>query len=179
MTQLLQKKSTYAFLSHMCKYIGVGLISGSIVHAGTLGGNYIKYLVLILLGILLFIIGNILEHNISSLRELLPYIGVSTILSIGTGMVSGGTQHYLDGPAVAAVLFPAGFILAYIAFIYRDYKSEWTLRRISTSIIVALLLYAVLAHIAIRLSIAQRLRIHNDVDNTHIPLQADGHRHRH
>jgi len=52
------------------------------VHAGTLGGNVTRYVVLILLGVILFVTGNILEHGVSSLKQMIPYIWLSTILSI-------------------------------------------------------------------------------------------------
>jgi hypothetical protein len=147
-TKIITTSSTKQFSAHMCKYLGVGLISGSIVHAGTLGGDYAKYVVLIILGIALFIIGNLLEHGISSLKELLPYIAISTVLSIGTGMVSGGTQHYLDGPNVAAILFPLGFFLAYLAFIYRDFKNELSTKKIATVAIISVLLFIILTYVA-------------------------------
>lgn len=140
--------STSAFVSHMCKYIGVGLISGSIVHAGTLGGDYLKYVVLIMLGAALFIIGNILEHGKQNLAQMLPYIAISTILSIGTGMVSGGTQHYLDGPKIAAILFPLGFLVAYLSFVYRDYKQEFTAKKVLLITVISLVLFGILSFVA-------------------------------
>ncbi len=143
-----QMNSTKSFVSHMFKYLGVGLISGSIVHAGTLGGNITKYIILIILGVILFVIGNILEHGISSLKQLIPYIWFSTILSIGTGMVSGATQHYLDGPFVAAILLPLGVFLGYLSFIYRDYRNEFTFKRFLKITIVGLILFVALFYIA-------------------------------
>ncbi len=161
----------------MCKYLGVGLISGSIIHAGTLGGDYLKYIVLIILGILVFVIGNVLEHGLSSLKQLLPYIGVSTVLSIGTGMVSGGTQHYLDGPKIAAILFPLGLFLAYLSFIYRDYKKEFTLKTFLKITIISIILFFVLSFIADKLA-SRNINTESNSTNE-IPVQSDGHRHIH
>lgn len=169
--------STPAFASHMCKYIGVGLISGSIVHAGTLGGNSMQYIVLIALGVVLFIIGNLLEHGFSSIRELLPYIALSTALSIGTGMVSGGTQHYLDGPLVAAILFPVGFFLAYLSFIYRDFKKEFTFKRITFVIITSILLFLALSYIAKQLPQGGAHSHTSDETLKKVPSESDVHNH--
>lgn len=176
-----QTTPNLSFTAHMCNYLGVGLISGSIVHAGTLGGDNLKYVVLIITGIILFIIGNILEHGLSSLKQLLPYLGISTILSIGTGMVSGGTQHYLDGPTVAAILFPVGFFLAYLSFIYRDYPAVFTFKRVLYVLILSLFLFLVLLYISKQLpkNTEHSHTQENSIQHELPPLQADGHTHYH
>lgn len=170
-----QHNSTKTFLIHITKYLGVGLISGSIVHAGTLGGDYMKYIVLIIMGIILFVAGNVLEHGMQSIQQMIPYIGISTVLSIGTGMVSGGTQHYLDGPMIAAVLLPLGFFLGYLALVYRDFKNEFTLRRGLIILGVSIVLYGALYGIGTLLTKNDPYIAQDDT----IPLQADGHRHIH
>lgn len=119
-----------AYLSHILRYVGVGLISGSVVHAGTLGGDSLKYIVLILLGVIAFVVGTILEERKKTDRSLLKYVLISVILSLGVGMVSGGAQHYLDGPVYASFLVPIGLGVGYLAFLFRDYKSEVTSKRI-------------------------------------------------
>ena len=50
-TLITMEKPEYSYVSHILRYVGVGLVSGSIVHAGTLGGDSLKYIVLILMGI--------------------------------------------------------------------------------------------------------------------------------
>lgn len=170
-----QHNSTKTFLIHITKYLGIGLISGSIVHAGTLGGDYVKYIILIITGILLFVIGNVLEHGMQSIQQMIPYIGISTVLSIGTGMVSGGTQHYLDGPMIAAVLLPLGFFLAYLALIYRDFKHELTIHRAVIVFALSVLLYGGLYGIGKILTKGQVISV---LDTT-TPIQSDGHRHVH
>lgn len=137
-----------AFLSHILRYVGVGLISGSVVHAGTLGGGSIQYVVLILLGVIAFVIGTILEERKKIEKSLFKYVLISVILSLGVGMVSGGTQHYLDGPVYASFLIPFGLLVGYIAFILRDYKSKVTLKRIMGIVFFAAILFGVLYGIA-------------------------------
>ncbi len=119
-----------AFISHILRYVGVGLISGSVVHAGTLGGGSTRYIVLILLGVIAFVVGTILEERKKSDTSLATYVLISVVLSLGVGMVSGGTQHYLDGPVYASFLIPLGLGVGYLAFMYRDYKTKMSLKRI-------------------------------------------------
>lgn len=126
----MEQSAEHAFLSHILRYVGVGLISGSVVHAGTLGGSSLHYTVLIVLGVIAFVGGTVLEERKKQERSLLKYILISVILSLGVGMVSGGTQHYLDGPVYASFLIPIGLGVGYLAFIFRDYKSKVTLQRI-------------------------------------------------
>ena len=134
-----------SFLSHMLRYCGVGLISGSIVHAGTLGGSVFKYVILIICGMIAFAIGNLIEHKNVQNKELLIFIAISTVVSIGTGMVSGGVQHYLDNPIFGAGIITLGLIISYISFTYRDFKNTFSIKYTFLvtliSIIVGLVLY--------------------------------------
>ena len=81
------------------------------MHAGTLGGSWFKYLVLIACGAAMFGAGVWWEHVDQPQTDLAAYIALSVAVSIGTGMVSGATQHYLDGPYVAALLLPSGLVM--------------------------------------------------------------------
>lgn len=150
-----------AYVSHILRYVGVGLISGSIVHMGTLGGGSTRYVVLIVMGIVAFITGTLLEKR-ESQNSLTAFIVVSVIMSIGVGMVSGGTQHYLDGPIYAAFLIPIGVVVGYFAFLFRDYKSEITTKRIVFMVVIAVGLTAVLYFIAKRIPTSED---HHSVGN--------------
>lgn len=136
-----------AYISHLLRYVGVGLISGSIVHIGTLGGGYTRYVILITMGVAAFIIGTLLEKR-NSESSLTAFIAISVIMSIGVGMVSGGTQHYIDGPIYAAFLIPIGMAVGYFTFLFRDYKSEITTKRILVMLFSAIGLIAILYFIA-------------------------------
>jgi len=140
-----------AFASHMLRYVGVGLISGSIVHAGTLGGDAFNYIVLITAGIICFTIGNLVEYRNEKTVTLLRYIGISVIVSIGTGMVSGATQHYLDGPIFASMLLSLGLLLAYVSFVYRDFKGDLSVKKVLIAILLSFVLWFILSTIAHRL----------------------------
>lgn len=133
-----------AYVTHLLRYVGVGLISGSIVHASTLGGGWLKYIVLITAGAAMFAAGVWLEHRHDQRQDLKLYTALSVAVSIGTGMVSGATQHYLDGPRMASVLLPGGVLLGYLAFAYRDHRSDLTMRRIVSLVCLVLVLVAAL-----------------------------------
>lgn len=140
--------STDAFVSYTSKYVGVGILSGSMVHAATLSGDLTRYIILFIIGVAIFVVGNIIEYERMTFRKLLSYIGISTILSIGVGMVSGGAQHYLDNPPVAAVLFPVGLLLAYIMFMLQDFRNELNTKKIVTITIMSAVIFAALFGIA-------------------------------
>lgn len=126
-----------AFTTHLLRYVGIGLISGSIVHATTLGHDLWRTISFISLGILLFLTGLYLEHRGQFGRHLASYIVLSILVSLGTGMVSGSTQHYLDGPQSGALLFSIGGWMTYIALLYRDHKEALTKKSITLSFLIA------------------------------------------
>ncbi len=144
----MEQSVEHAFVSHILRYVGVGLISGSVVHAGTLGGDSTKYVVLILLGVVAFIVGTILEERKKINTPLAQYVLISVILSLGVAMVSGGTQHYLDGPVYASFLIPIGLGVGYLAFLVRDYQSKIAFKRIAGISIFVAALFGILYGIA-------------------------------
>lgn len=132
--------SERSFASHILRYVGVGLISGSIVHAGTLGGESLRYIVLIILGIIAFALGTYLENENKLGGKVVVFILISTLVSIGTGMVSGGAQHYLDGPVYAAALIPLGLLIAYITYLYRDFRPKLSAKKVIVAVVLTSLL---------------------------------------
>lgn len=138
------------FASHILRYVGIGLISGSIVHAGTLGGAGLKYIFLVLLGVTGFILGVHLEKR-GGFKETYGYIFITVIISIGTGMVSGATQHFLDGPVYASTLLSLGLMTGYLAFIYRDFKEKLTGKKITETLVIVFSLWLLLYLISINL----------------------------
>lgn len=137
-----------SFSAHMAQYIGVGLISGSVVHAGTLGGSSVKYGVLIGLGMLIYCLKFLIEARFRVDRQLARFLGVSALVSLGTGMVSGSTQHFLDGPRAGAVLASVGVVVAYLFFCLREDRRSLTWRSVGGALIVGLALFGVLWGVA-------------------------------
>ena len=50
-----------AFLTYIAKYLGIALIAGSVVHIGTLQNGVTRYVVLIIIGLILTILGGLKE----------------------------------------------------------------------------------------------------------------------
>lgn len=145
----------HSYISHILRYVGVGLVSGSIVHAGTLGGGSLKYIVLILMGVIAFTIGTLMETKRKVDRNLVFFILISVVVSIGTGMVSGGTQHYLDNPLFAAAILPIGLFIGYVAFLVRDFKEKVSTKRIVIALVGALIFWGGLYFIAHRIPVLE------------------------
>lgn len=147
----MKKNLRDAFITHLCTYLGIALVSGSIVHAGTLGGGTAKYIVLIGVGVMLTVVGNYLEHRKAHRDVQLSFIAFAIMLSFGTGMLSGGIQHYLDNPAYSAVLLSLGLIVAFVALAYKDFAKEVTATAIAivagVSVVLFVALYVVVPEI--------------------------------
>lgn len=152
-----------AFISHLFRYVGVGLISGSIVHMGTLGGGYTRYAILISLGVVIFTIGTLLEKR-EAVSSLTAFLSVSVIMSIGVGMVSGGTQHYIDGPIYAAFLIPLGVIIGYCAFLVRDHRKEVTIKRLASILIFSGFLFGGLYYAGHKIPTTEDHHGHQDTE---------------
>ncbi len=108
------------YIIYLLKYLGVALIAGSVVHVGTLENGTTRYIVLGIIGLLLMLIGNILEAKQNSEQINLKYLTVITALSLATGFFSGGIQHYFDNPGYAGYLLSVGLFFSYITFFMRD-----------------------------------------------------------
>jgi hypothetical protein len=114
------------FLVYLTSYLGVALIGGSIVHVGTLDVHSTRYVVLGVVGLVLMIVGNVLEAQMQKEPLNLKYFGIVSALAVATGFLSGGIQHYLDNPIYAGYLLAIGLIVAYIAFARKYHLSTTT-----------------------------------------------------
>ncbi len=137
-----------SFSAHLAQFIGIGLISGSVVHAGTIGGNSVKYGALLGLGVLIYCLKFLIEARFRVDRQLLRFLGVSTFVSLGTGMLSGSVQHFLDGPRAGAILASAGIVIAYVAFCVREDRRALTWRSICGVLLLGSALFATLWAVA-------------------------------
>jgi predicted PurR-regulated permease PerM len=108
------------YIIYLLKYLGVALISGSVVHVGTLHNGTTRYIILGLIGLILMVIGNILESKQTGEKIDFRYFLIITALSLATGFFSGGIQHYLDNPGYAGYLLAIGLVFSYIIFFLRD-----------------------------------------------------------
>ncbi len=131
-------KSHYTFFTYIAKYLGVALIAGSVVHIGTLQNGVTRYVVLIGIGLILTIIGNIKEAKEHGQKINLNYFLIITGLSFATGFLSGGIQHYLDNPSYAGILLGIGIIITYVTFFLKD-KFKIEKKNLAVVVILAIL----------------------------------------
>ena len=121
-------KSTRAillsYLSYLILFVGTAFVSGAIVHVGNIS-ELSKYAVIGTLGVILFITGSYIQEfilNKDNLKNegIVKFFFFSLLLSVGIGMVSGGTQHYSDFPTYSSYLIPIGLVLSLIAYLLKN-----------------------------------------------------------
>ena len=113
---------TFAFQHHhgamLLKYSGISFISGAVNH-GFFSGE--RSLWTAGIGILLFMLGAVLEHRLGDSEAepaqtgLLRTLVLGALLSIGLGFFTGGLQHFPDSPARSAWVVPLGFFISVLA----------------------------------------------------------------
>ena len=141
---------TKPYLSYLVMFLGMGLISGSIVHAAQ---EEMRLYALALMGIgaVLFALGSYLNEVLFKTgilgENLLKYVLLSLLLAIGIGMVSGSTQHFFDTPIFASYLAPIGIFISSVAFAIRQgyvlHRENWLF------MIVVGLAFAILLHLVL------------------------------
>ncbi len=109
---------SFAFQHHhgamLLKYSGISFISGAVNH-GFFSGERSVWTALV--GIVLFVLGAVLEHRLSDSSQerdqgLVRTLTLGTMLSIGLGFFTGGLQHFPDSPARSAWVVPLGFAIS-------------------------------------------------------------------
>ena len=110
------------YLAYVGFFLGIGLVSGSVVH---FPGNPIRYAIIGSIGILLFVIASLVDEIVLKKRNLkesgiLRVILFSVILSMGIGMISGAIQHFTDTPKYAAILIPTGIVVSLFGFLLKN-----------------------------------------------------------
>lgn len=109
-----------AFFTYIAKYLGIALIAGSVVHIGTLQNGVARYIILIIIGLIMTLIGNLKEAKEHGQKINIYYFLTITGLSFATGFLSGGIQHYIDNPSYAGLLMGIGIIITYVTFFLKD-----------------------------------------------------------
>jgi hypothetical protein len=112
------------FASYLAMFVGMGLISGSIVHAGQ-AELFKQAVFLIFVGMIFFAVGSYVNEVIFKTGNIekegiARYIVLSLFLAMGVGMISGSTQHFFDTPIYASYLMPGGIFIASLAFALRN-----------------------------------------------------------
>jgi len=139
------------YFSYLSMFLGMGLISGSIVHAAQ--PDMRSYaLALMAVGAALFAFGSYLNEVLFKTGILgdnvLKYVLVSLLLAIGIGMVSGAAQHFYDTPLFASYSAPIGVFISSLAFAIRQgyvlHRKSWLM------MIVAGLAFAAVFRLGLR-----------------------------
>jgi len=119
------------YLVFVGMFVGAGFISGSTVHLGE-GINPWDISILVI-GVILFLVSTSIQEfvfNKRSIKEsgVLKFLLYSLALSLGVGMASGGTQHFIDTPGYSSYLIPVGLGLGMIAFFLKE-KEVFTAKK--------------------------------------------------
>jgi uncharacterized cupredoxin-like copper-binding protein len=111
----------------LLKYSGISFIAGAVNH-GFFSGE--RSLWTAAIGMVLFVIGAVMEHRMSDSQEqgqpqsLMRALIIGALLSIGLGFFTGGLQHFPDSPARSAWVVPLGFFISVVSFAF-DTSHRW------------------------------------------------------
>ncbi|MGX9857563.1 hypothetical protein ACR03S_19425 (plasmid) [Limimaricola variabilis] len=139
------------YFSYLTMFLGMGLISGSIVHAAQPDMRAYA-LGLMAIGAVLFAFGSYLNEVLFKTGILgdsvVKYVLVSLLLAVGIGMVSGAAQHFNDTPIFASYSAPIGVFISSLAFAIRQgyvlHRQSWFM------MILAGLAFAMVFHLGLR-----------------------------
>ena len=168
------------YLAYLIMFLGMGLISGSIVHVAQEEGRMYA-VVLMGVGAFLFALGSIMNEVLFKTGLLgdtpVRYVVLALLLAIGIGMVSGSTQHFFDTPIYASYLAPLGIFLSSLAFAIRQgyilHKKNWMVMIVG-GVAFALVFHLVLNAYAKTLPITQG---HHGSSQTVQHMDGDGGHH--
>ena len=117
------KNIILSYLSYLALFVGTGFISGAIVHSGNIS-ELPKYTVIGIVGVSLFLAGSFIQeftiNQNSAKTGITKFFFFSLLLSVGIGMISGGTQHFSDFPIYSSYLIPLGLIISLVAFVLKN-----------------------------------------------------------
>lgn len=118
-------KVTIPYSIYVMFFLGIGLLSGSLVHFPL---DPQRYSLIAGFGALLFLIGAYFNEKIINKTDMLEqgfgklmlFLVSSLALAIGIGMIAGGTQHFSDFPSYAMKLIPIGILLSVISYVLKN-----------------------------------------------------------
>ena len=160
---MIISKENKNFLIYLFKYLGVAIISGSVVHIGTLHNNFFRYLILLSIGLILMLVGNIYESIENGQKINLKYLFILTGLSLSTGFISGGIQHYLDNPIYTGYLLSIGLFGCYLTFFWKE-KMRLITKNIIIIFIISIIIF-ILSNFIIA-DIINYIESHSQIINT-------------
>lgn len=158
-------------------FLGIGLISGSIVHIPM---DALRYSIILAIGVIIFIVASFLnetkiDKKTLTKRDIVRILFFSFTLSVSIGMVSGGIQHFNEVGSYAAKLIPIGIVVSLISFVIKNQIYIKHPKRIALLLSSILLLVAPLSyglHFAVKQMPASSGHAHGD---HHTPTKVDHH----
>ncbi|WP_409254072.1 hypothetical protein V1502_09290 [Bacillus sp. SCS-153A] len=128
----------FPYSAYIMYFLGVGLISGGIVHMPL---EPVRYSVILILGAILFVTASFIndiyiEKKKLNLNQIIRLLFFSLLLSLGVGMVSGGIQHFGDLGGYAVILIPTGIVVSLLSFIL---KNNISLNKSQISLVITML----------------------------------------
>lgn len=105
----------------LLRYSGISFISGAVNH-GFFSEQ--RSLWTAAVGIVLFVLGAVLEHRLAQTdaqppqNSLLQTLAWGSLLSIGLGFFTGGLQHFPDSPERSSWVVPLGFFVSVLALAF-------------------------------------------------------------
>ncbi len=116
------KNLTYKYSVYIMYFLGIGMVSSSIV---LMPFNYIRYSIILGIGLGLFITGSlfnevVIDHHHLTLWESINLVTVSLTLAIGIGMISGGISHFKESPQYISYLIPSGVVISLVSFTLKN-----------------------------------------------------------
>lgn len=141
------------YLAFVGMFVGAGFISGSIVHLGE--GFNLWDLSMLVVGVLFFLVSTCVQEFIFSKKnikdvKIIQFILYSLVISIGVGMASGGTQHFVDTPVYSSYLIPIGLGIGMVTFFIKEkvaFAPKKWLQIVSIVIIMVIVLILLLGQI--------------------------------
>jgi len=111
----------FPYLSYVALFLGMGLISGSIVHMPV---SPVRYSLIMLIGVAMFgfasFVSDIAKQENLTSAGIVRALLFSLLVSVGIGMMSGGIQHWEENPTYSAMLIPSGLGLSLFSFIVKN-----------------------------------------------------------
>lgn len=116
------REVTLPYVIYLMFFLGVGLLSGSVVHFPQAP---LRYFLIGTSGAVVFTVGAVLtetviHHRSLAKAEALRFVLCTLTLSIGIGMISGAIQHFTDIPQYASALIPIGFVLSLVSYMLKE-----------------------------------------------------------
>lgn len=155
----------FNYLVYVVYFLGIGLVSSGIV---LMPFNVMRYSLILVTGLILFISGTIFNEMVISKNkltfvEVVKLIIVSLSLAIGIGMISGGISHFKESPTYVSYLIPTGIVLSSISF---TVKNKYKLNRHSKlKLGVILIIIALALHITLSFFASDMLGNGGDIFN--------------